>query len=147
MTWRGKALYGLAVAAPFGLIATSLAAQTLGQAHEPEISLLRVIGALLFCCLLGAAGALALKYRLRGRPSPGRGLDGKMLSQLVAGLSFRATATDAPDARLRVVETVRLGYQVEVSLLECDGGTVVIVTSPQGAFVVNRDPVKTEDRP
>ena len=45
---------------------------------------------------------------------------------------------------MQVVETVRLTNQVDVSLVECDGDAVMIVTSPHGAFVVNRDaPSKT----
>lgn len=126
-----------------GFAATPAAAQALGQAHEPEISLWRVVGAVVFCCLLGAAGALALKYRMRGRAAPARGFDGKALRQLVAGITFRPTAGDT-STRLKVVETVQLGCQVDVSLLDCDGAAVMIVTSPHGAFVVNP---KTEAAP
>ncbi len=132
MSWAGTMMLASLAAIP-------AAAQTLGQAHEPEISLWRVVGALVFCCLLGAAGALALKYRMQGRPVRGKVLDMKNLGQVAASLGLRARREDGPPARLQVIETVRLSYQVEVSLLECDGVSVMLVTSPHGAFVVNRD--------
>jgi len=129
-----------------GATAGSASAQTLGLATGPEVSWWRVIGALVFCCLLGAAGALALRYRLQGRRPAAARINPQTLSQLFAGLDFRRRPADAAAVRLRVIETVRLGYQVEVSLLECDGEGVMIVTSPHGAFVVNRDaPVKSGD--
>lgn len=115
------------------------AAQTLGLAQSPEVPLWRVVGALLFCCLLGAAGSLALRYRLQSQPSRGAKPAAKSLSQVLAALDLRPRRAEVADARLRLVETVRLGYQVEISLLECDGEKVLVVASPHGAFVVNRD--------
>jgi hypothetical protein len=116
-------------------------AQTLGQATGPEISWWRVIGALVFCCLLGVAGALALKYRMRRQGVVGKPI--RFDAQVLSGLfdRFRSPPAREADAgaRLKVIATVRLSYQVDVSLLESDGKTVMIVTSPQGAFVVNPD--------
>jgi len=126
------------------LVSGSASAQTLGLASSPEVSWWRVVGALVFCCLLGGAGALALRYRLQGQKAHVRTFDAKTLSQLFTGLNFRRLPADGAPARLRLIETVRLSYQVDVSLLECDGVGVMIVTSPHGAFVVDRDaPAKT----
>lgn len=128
-----------------GLAGLPARAQTLGLAPAHDISPWRVVGALLFCCVLGAAGALALRYRLRGTASRpraaarGRGLAAVDWRQAMAGFALKTRTATKEVGRLQVVETVRLGYQVEVNLLECDGKSLVIVTSPQGAFVANPD--------
>lgn len=130
-------------------VALPACAQTLGQASGPDISWWRVIGALVFCCLLGLAGALALKYRMQrqGMTAKPVRFDPKALS----GLLDMFRATPAPEtgeaSRLKVIATVRLSYQVDVSLLESDGKTVMIVTSPQGAFVVNPDAPPSRGKP
>ncbi|TMJ18113.1 MAG: hypothetical protein E6G94_00680, partial [Alphaproteobacteria bacterium] len=59
-TRPGAALLLLVAASP-------AAAQTIGQASGgPDISIWRVLGALLFCLLLAAGAAFALRTRLRG---------------------------------------------------------------------------------
>jgi len=119
-------------------------AQTLGLAPSHDVSLWRVVGALLFCCALGAAGAFALKYRMRNAAPVARGKARFDWRQLAGDLRLGARPAAQEPGRLQVVETVRLGYQVEVNLLECDGKGIVIVTSPHGAFVANPDaPDKT----
>jgi hypothetical protein len=124
-------------------------AQTLGQASGPEVSWWRVIGALVFCCLLGVAGALALKYRMRHQAMPGKSVpfDPRVLNGLFQAFRGKSDKNENSDSRLKVVSTVRLSYQVEVSLLEADGKTVMIVTSPQGAFVINPDAPSTPGTP
>ena len=124
-------------------------AQTLGQAGGPEISWWRIIGAFLFCCLLGVAGAFALKYRMRRQGVAGKpvAFDPRVLSGLFEMFQGKASKGGGDEARLKVLSTVRLGYQVEVSLLECDGKTVMIATSPQGAFVINPDGSSTPGTP
>lgn len=133
-----------------GLAAASLpaCAQTLGQAAGPEISWWRIIGAFLFCCLLGIAGAFALKYRMRRQGVAGKpvAFDPRVLSGLFEMFQGKADKGEG-EARLKVLSTVRLSYQVDVSLLECDGKTVMIVTSPQGAFVINPDGSTTRGTP
>ncbi len=121
-------------------------AQSLGLAHDPDISLWRVAGALLFCCLLGAGGALALKYRLQGKKIPQRSFDTGALGQWLARIGRTSPEPDGSPERLKVIATVRLSYQVDVSLLECDGTPLVIVTSPHGAFIANSNaPTKSGD--
>ncbi len=133
-----------------GLAVTSLPvyAQTLGQAGSPEISWWRIIGAFLFCCLLGVAGAFALRYRMRRQGVAGKpvAFDPRVLTGLFEIFQGKADKGEG-EARLKVLSTVRLSYQVDVSLLECDGKTVMIVTSPQGAFVVNPDGSSTPGTP
>lgn len=145
MTGRvAKFLGGTGAAAAVLVTAGPAFAQSLGLAHDPEISLWRVVGALVFCCVLGAGGALALKYRLQGaKPSP-RSFDPRVLGKLFIGMGRKSADAEGAPARLKVIETVRLSYQVDVSLLECDGERLVIVTTPQGAFIANGDaPTKT----
>ena len=132
--WKdlGKAAVGLASAG-----AWPVHAQTLGLAPSHDVSPWRVVGALLFCCLLGAVGAVALRYRLHGKPPMvGKSYTSPWL-QLIAGFSPRAKPVGTGAERLKLVETIRLGHQVEVNLLDCDGRRLVVLTSPQGPLVVH----------
>lgn len=127
-----------------GAAAFPACAQTLGLAPNHDVSPWRVVGALLFCCALGAAGAFALKFRMRRAAPVARGGAKLDWRRLVGDFRLGTRAAEDGTGRLKVVETVRLGYQVEVNLLECDGKGIVIVTSPHGAFVANPDgPDKT----
>ncbi len=138
-------LQGAGAIGLLSLMAMPACAQTLGLAHGPEISWWRVVAALVFCCLLGGAGALALRYRLRGQAPNLRLMDAKKWQHLVAALGLKTKGKDSPPPRLQLIETVHLSYQVDVCLLECDGASVMIATSPRGAFVINRDaPTKIE---
>jgi|GEM_PF-1953015 len=122
------------------MMALPAAAQTLGLAPRHEMPAWRVLLALLFCCLLGFAGALALRHRLKaGADARMPGLAGQALARILPLFRIKpGTKTDTP-SRLQVVETVSLSHQVDVSLLTCDGATILMVTSQQGAFVVNPD--------
>jgi len=122
-------------------------AQTLGLAPVHEVSPWRVIGALLFCCVLGAAGAFALWYRTRGQALVGRNAKPVTWRNLIANFGAKTKVDDEGAGRLRLVGTVRLGYQVDVNLLDCDGKSVVIVTSPHGAFVADPDAPHGVGRP
>jgi len=114
-------------------------AQTLGLAPSHEVSPWRIVGALLFCCVLGLAAALALRFRMRGKAMPTQGLKAVNWRQFMADFGVGTKTSSAGAGRLRLIETARLGYQVEVNLLECDGKSIVVVTSPHGAFVANPD--------
>lgn len=120
-------------AGPALMIALALAgpglAAPLGQTSTAPLAAWRVVGATLLCLILGVAGVVAMKVRR----------DGGRLSAI--RFDWRALLVNPPaaspaQARLKVLETVRLGHQVEVSLLVCDNRQVLIATSPQGAFVV-----------
>lgn len=98
-----------------GLILASLSAaafaQKLGQGGSTDISIWRVLGALLLCLALAVGGALALKKRLR----PG------------------ASILSGDRRRLEFVESLRLSHQVDLCLVRCDGREFMIATSPHGA--------------
>lgn len=123
---RRRALGGLTAAL---LTATPALAQTLGHGAGGTIAWWRVFGATGLCLLLGVAGVLALKAR-----RDGLALSWAMFDPRALGARLKAPVDDT--RRLRVVETVRLPHQVEVSLLTCDDESVLIATSPHGAFVV-----------
>jgi hypothetical protein len=128
MMGRGRAwvwVRGLAVAG----VATSASAQTLGLQPEPAMPWWRVIGALIICLLLALGAAIALRSRL----APGGTLPlGLRLPRftVLEGLAGRAPK------RLQLVETLRLSHQIDVCLLECDGASMIIAATPQGAIVV-----------
>jgi flagellar biogenesis protein FliO len=92
-------------------------AQHLAQADSPDIAWWRVVGALVFCLLLGVLAAFALRKRLRGG----------------------APVFGAAAKRLRLVESVRLSHRVDVCLVECDDRTYLIATSAQGAVSLAAD--------
>jgi len=122
-----------------GALAAPVHAQTLGLAPSHEVSLWRVVGALVFCLILGAAGAFALRFRMRAKASVAPARTVADWRQLVAGLGIGARPAAETAGRLKLVETVRLGYQVEVNLVECDGKPLVIVVSPHGAVITDPD--------
>ena len=116
MIWRMAG-----VGAVVWLLGTAPAlAQTLGQASGAPIAWWRVVGATLLCLVLGVAGVLALKARSDGARQSLAAFDLRAL--------FTCASSPAEDERLRVVQTVRLGHQVEVSLLAYDDETVLIAT-------------------
>jgi flagellar biogenesis protein FliO len=95
-------------------------AQTLGRAAGPDIAWWRVLAALLLCLVLGVAGAYALRARL------GVGT--------VPQVPWRLGS--APAKRLRIIESVRVGQQVEVCLIACDGREHLIAVSPHAIEVM-----------
>ena len=94
-------------------------ADTLGQAGDDGVSLLRVGFALALCLALAIAGALILKART------GNGLT----------LSWPALARPSSQ-RLRVVETLGLRNHVDLSIVSCDGCELLIATSEKGAQIL-----------
>jgi flagellar biogenesis protein FliO len=100
-------------------------AQHLGQAVGNEVDWWRVGGSLALCLVLAVVAAVVLKKRMIGG-GPG----------LVGG--FR---------RLQLVETLRLSHQVDVCLLRCDSGHLLIAATPQGAVLLANElaPVTSSD--
>lgn len=93
-------------------------AQRLGQGTGTDISIWRVILAMLFCLALGGAAIFVLRRRFRGvRP--------------------RAFGRDR---RLHLVENIRLSHQVDLCIVSRDGHEYLIVASPQGVTLVDRGP-------
>jgi flagellar biogenesis protein FliO len=96
------------------LSAAPVRAQTLAQGGGGDVSLWRVIGALVFCLLLASGAAFALRARFRGALPPLRG----------------------PGRRLRLIESLRLSHQTDLCLVELDGRELVIASTAHGASLL-----------
>lgn len=97
-------------------------AQKLGQATSAgDVSIWRVLGALLLCLVLAVAGAYALRHRLRGSGVPSLG-----------------RAFSPVDRRLKLVETVRLSHQTDICLMRCDDADFVIAATAQGVVLLSK---------
>jgi flagellar biogenesis protein FliO len=110
----------LAKMAGFGalfLVAAPALAQRIGQGTGTEVPVWRVLGALALCLGLALAAAFVLRRRLGG-PLP-----------LAMGRA----------RRLQLVETVRLGPQVHLCLVSCDGTEFLVAASAQGATTIRQD--------
>jgi len=101
------------VAFEFLAASTPTVAQSLGGAQAPDVSLLRVFFALLFCLAVAVAGAYALRFRMTGR------LDLPTLSA-------------AAQRRLVLIERLRLGAQHELCLIAFDGCEYLVSVSATG---------------
>jgi len=95
---------------------TAAAAQTLGRADSDDISVWRVIAAFALCVVLAVAAALVLRARLGYLPQLGSGRP----------------------RRLRLVETLRLGRQVSLSIVACDDDEMLLLSSDQSGQLVRR---------
>ncbi|PVM82838.1 flagellar biosynthetic protein FliO [Caulobacter radicis] len=97
-------------------------AQKLGQATSTgEVSIWRVLGALVLCLTLAVAGAYALRHRLRGSGAPSL-----------------AKAFSSADRRLKLVETVRLSHQTDICLMRCDGADFVVAATAHGVVLLSK---------
>lgn len=99
---------------PLVLWAKPAAANTIGQAGDAGVSLWRVLGALLFCLLIAAGAALAMRSRFKG-----------------ALPSLKREAR-----RLRMIENLRLSHQVDLCLVELDGRELLVAATAQGATLL-----------
>ena len=113
MTLRSAASFP-AIAA----LASAARAQALGGQGAPDVSLVRVFLALLFCLIVAALAILFAKYRLGG------------------GMPPLITRMNARDGRIRLVETRRIGPQSELSVVECDGEEYLLLLSPGGPLLL-----------
>jgi flagellar biogenesis protein FliO len=102
-------------------------AQRLGQGGvETDIAWWRVGGALILCLALAVAAAYALRTRLRGGAAP-------LLSR--------------DERRLRLIETLRIGHQVDVCLIACEGRKLLLAASPHGVVLLSSDAPPTPGEP
>jgi flagellar biogenesis protein FliO len=122
-TAGAKLARALAVACCFLMQIQAVAAQTLGGGAEDDISVWRIVGAFLVCVLLAGAGALVLRHRLG-------------YAQLPRILGNQAR-------RLRIVESLKLGRQITLSIVQCDERELLLLTSETAAQVVQEAPIKT----
>lgn len=102
------ALVGLCMSAPMPIQAATPAID-IGW----DVSLWRVMGALIFCLLLAAAGAFALR------------------SRVASIVPFAAKGR-----RLRLIESLRLSHQTDLCLIVVDGRELVIAATPRGATLL-----------
>jgi flagellar biogenesis protein FliO len=105
--------------------AAPAASQRLGQGAGTDISIWRVILALLFCLALGGAAIFVLRRRFRG----------------VRPRSF------GRERRLQLVENIRLSHQVDLCIVSRDGHEYLIAASPQGVTLVDRGPFDSAPHP
>jgi len=101
----------LVLLAPIALAPMSAGAQRLGQGGGDEVSLWRVLAALIVCLALAVSGALALRRRMGGG----------MPLILREG------------RRLELIESLRISHQVDLCLVRCDGREWLVAATPHGA--------------
>ncbi len=99
----------------------SALAQKLGQGGDDDISIWRVVAALLLCMVLAVAGAYVLK------------------SGAVRGLPTFSLAKRA--RRLQLVESLRIGSQVDLCIVTCDGRELLVASSAHGADLLAHLPL------
>jgi hypothetical protein len=104
------------------LLASPAAAQALGGAQGPDISVIRVVAAL----IISLSAALALALWLRGRSLGGA----RPMANPFANLFQRRAS------RIRVIEARRIGQYAEVSLIECDEDEYLILSSANAQQVL-----------
>jgi flagellar biogenesis protein FliO len=107
---RSACLAPLSVA----LATAPAAADTIGRQGDGGVSLWRVLAALLFCLLIAAGAAFAMRARLRGVLPP----------------------LKREGRRLRLIENLRLSHQVDLCLIELDGHEIVVAATPHGASLL-----------
>lgn len=98
------------------LVTTAATAQTLGRADSDDVSVWRVVAAFALCVVLAVAAALVLRARLGYLPQLG----------------------PRRSRRLRLVETLRLGRQVSLSIVTCDGDEMLLLSSDQSGQLIRR---------
>ena len=102
------------------LFANPAFAQTLGRGGDDGISTWRVLATLALCLTLAVAGAFAIRAGV-GRRLP--------FPRVRAGRR-----------KLVLVETLRLGHQTDICILDCEGSRVLLATGPHGARLLDRLP-------
>jgi hypothetical protein len=117
------------MASSLGLISVPLQAQQLAGGGGAEVSVWRVLAAL----LVSVAAAAVLAVVLRGR-TMGRSTKPKWLSVL------------ARPGRIELVETRRIASQTELSLVRCDGTEYVILSGQGKVEVLERRALPSADQ-
>ncbi len=117
----GKA-WRIAVGAGGALVGTvgTACAQTLGHGPPDDISLWRVAMALILCLVLAVGAAFAVKAG-----------GGRWRLPFVANDASR---------RLKLRESLRLGHQVDLCIVACDGRDLLVSVSAQGVRLLDRLP-------
>jgi hypothetical protein len=106
-------------------------AQTLsGGDLGPDVSIWRVVAALVLCLALAAGAVFALRHRL--------GVGGSPLAFFASG-----------QRRMQLLEAIRPHPATAICLVRCDGKDYLIAVGPQGGSLIDRiDATKsTEESP
>ncbi len=98
-------------------LASAAEGQQLGGAQSVDISLWRVLAALLLCIALVIGAAFALRYRMTGRIDLSLG-------------------TMASTKRIVLLERLRLGAQAELCLVTIDGQEWLVTATPTNVQLV-----------
>ena len=123
--WPLAALASVATFALAFATAPAFATPHLASGVDDDISIWRVVAGLVICVGLAVAGAFVLRAR--------NGVTGTMLR--------------ARTRRLQVVEVARIGRQVDLCIVNCDGREWILATSPHGAVVVSHPPPDMPPQP
>ena len=121
------------VAVTTAILTTPLAAQgapTGASAVGEGMFWLRWAAALSLCLLLAVAGAYAIKSRqaqLPGRPT-------------LRVLRWPKLLPEPRQRRLRLIESLKVSPQLELSLVECDDGELLLAATSQGAVLLRERP-------
>lgn len=132
MTTRGcprwlarRLLPAVGVVVPLMFSSGAAVAQRLGQGADDDVSVWRVVAALLLCMVLAVVGAFILKSGgWRGLP---------------AFVSLKR------GNRLRLVESLRVGNQAELCIVVCDGRELLVSSSAQGIALLKQLPMDKVD--
>jgi flagellar biogenesis protein FliO len=98
--------------------AVPAAAQKLGQGADDGIETWRVVAALALCLGLAVAGAYAIRLRFGTLPP------------LLANLRGAR--------QLKLIESLRLGPQSDLHVVECDGQRMLVASSPAGVAILDK---------
>lgn len=109
-------------------VALAAAPARLAGGGALDVSLGRIVSALVICLLLAAVAALVLK---RG----GGRIDGAML---------RRWSARRPARRIEVVESRRISPHADLCLFRCDDEDYLVLSSAAAQQVLRRAPVTTE---
>lgn len=105
---------------------SSACAEPLSRAGDDGVSLGRVAFALLICIALAVAAAFLMRARL--------------------GTGFTVDFLRQDSRRLKLIETLRFGRLVSLSIVECDGQQLLLMTSDTRAELITRLPFNERDK-
>lgn len=95
----------------------------LGGGSSPDISLIRILAALVLCALVAFAAVAIMKAR-SGQP-------------LRFSIDNWRSITVAAPRRVEIVETRRLSLHADVCLMRCDGQEYLLACGPGGVVVLD----------
>ncbi|WP_109807738.1 hypothetical protein [Sphingosinithalassobacter portus] len=106
------------------------AAQRLGGGHAPDISIVRILGALFVCLLLAGAVALVLK---RG--------GGRIDLAAMRGL----VSTKTVPQRIEIIETRRISQHADICVFRCDSREYLVLSSAREQRVLREAQIEVAD--